>query len=246
MPLRLSEATELVQLYGKSPLRVLLDQSNAPVEGPRIDSIAFEGRRDPIVIGLDRGGGQGLSVPPNVLHFVGDSLSNGVFGHLWADGHPVQALRQLDRTVGLDGQPVAGLVQRLDQLHIDLEGRFSSGQHHPRAFPCVSPQLGDNLIGGQIRSRLEFGVAVEAMGLDPASQVAFREPQEQARLSYTYPFTLQAEEDLVDSVELHARARPTRAVETAKAGQTLAENREDDQSEDDCQVVQTEGGEKAA
>src|SRR5262249_4662603 len=128
-----ADLPQLMLLYRQPPRWIVLAETDAPIEGTGIDLGAVESGRKKIVLGLADALWNRLAVAADVLDLVGRALADRMLGDLGAHRDPVDPRRQLDAAVGLDGQLVAGGVQRRDQLGIDLERRLAAGQDHPVA-----------------------------------------------------------------------------------------------------------------
>src|SRR5215210_5051331 len=178
---------QLVLLDRQPPRRVLPAEPDAPVERPGNDLLR------------DR-----LAVAAHVLHLVRRALADGVLGDLGAHRDPVDPLRQREAAVRLDRQLVACRMELVDQLAVGLKRRLAAGEDHPIAALRERLEVGQDLVQGHPAARLELGVAVEAVCLHRAGEVAPGEPQEEVGRARAYPLALEAVEDLVHQVPVHA------------------------------------------
>ncbi len=95
-------------------------------------------------------------------------------------------------------------MEPVDQLPVDLKSRLAAGENDPGTSRGKRPSLRQNLIERHPAPGLELGVAIEAVRLGLARQVAAGETEKQVRRAGSHTLALQAVEDLVDQIAVHA------------------------------------------
>src|SRR5579871_3389320 len=63
---------------------------------------------------------------------------------LWADADPIEARGRANRSVGFDSNHEAALMQRRDEIIIDLQKRLAAGENDEAAADVVAPDPGDH------------------------------------------------------------------------------------------------------
>ena len=99
---------------------------------------------------------------PNQLQLIAAALDD-VRARLGADANPVDSRSRGKRSIRLDCNAEAALMKRIDKLAIELQHRFSTGDHDQSPVAPFAPQSLD--VGGKLGGLSELATAV-AVGAD--------------------------------------------------------------------------------
>src|ERR1700733_6741283 len=209
----LSDTKRVVCLQAEPPLRVaqtIIDRAGSVLDDVRP---VHRLQRKPLEGQIDKRLGSGIRLRVNQFEFMASAYRKLRAG-LGADADPVHAVRRLDRAIGLDPDAEAMPVQRIDQVSIDLQQRFATGQYHVavdvRSRPLRGDGIGEHLGGGVAAAQRsvgpdKIGVAKPAccggaILLAAAPEIAAREPAKHGGPAGVGAFALQGQEDFLDRV----------------------------------------------
>lgn len=141
-----------------------------------------------------------LLLGPHVFHFAGFQLAQGVFSGFGADRDPIESGGQWIGPVGFDRQEILLLFEGSDQPFIQLQAWFSAGENDGFGLWGNLKAYLQNLCRRQFAPGEEFRVAIKALSLATAIQIAARKADEDVGRAGAQSLALETVEDFVDGI----------------------------------------------